>query len=111
MTLPLVTDLSLLNCPHAVPVTLVASVAKVMIEGGRPLTAGDRGMIAGCPFTVPTGKPQPCATALFTLTASKVFIEGKPAVLTNPADLCHSADQIPNGPVVWATVQAKVLAS
>jgi hypothetical protein len=33
-----------------------------------------------------------------------------PVLLVNPSDLCQSADQIPNGPVIWTGPQTKVLA-
>jgi hypothetical protein len=111
MTIPIVTMATKIQCPHAIPGTLITSTAKVMVENMPPLVMGDKGMIAGCPFTVPSGKPQPCATALLTKAATKVLAENKPVLLMNPADLCQSADQIPNGPVVWAMIQSKVLAT
>lgn len=108
---PVVTMASLAQCPHGVPATLVTATAKVLFVGAPPLVAGDKGMVAGCPFTVPPSKPQPCATAVLTLMATKVLAEGKPVVLMNPADHCLSADQLPGGPVMWTQVQTKVLAT
>jgi hypothetical protein len=111
MSKPVVTMATLIQCPHAIPGTLATTTAKVLVDGMPPLVSGDKGTVAGCPFTVPTGKPQPCATALLTGLASKVLAENKPVLLLNPSDICQSADQIPNGPVVWGTIQAKVLAT
>jgi hypothetical protein len=40
-----------------------------------------------------------------------VMAENKPVLLMNPADICQSGDQIPQGPVGWTSIQAKVLAT
>lgn len=111
MTIPIVTKATVIQCPHMIPGTLATATAKVTIENMPPLVMGDKGTISGCPFTVPPSKPQGCATALLTKAATKVLAENKPVLLMNPADLCQSADQIPNGPVVWTTIQSKVLAT
>ncbi len=108
---PIITLNTQTQCPHCAKGTLAPSAAKVLVDGGPPLVAGDKGTFAGCAFTVPTGKPQPCVTALLTLTATKVMAENKPVLLMNPADMAQSAEQIPGGPVVWTQVQSKVIAT
>ena len=80
-----------------------------VVAGTPAALMGDKGTIAGCPFTTPEPKPQPCVVAEFTKAASKVLSGGTPVLLVNPSDLCKSG-QIPNGPVVWTTPQTKVLA-
>lgn len=110
MSAPVVTVATRTQCPHGAAGTLVPSAATVLVDGAIPLVLGDVGTFAGCPFTVPTGKPQPCVKALLTLASSAVLVEGTPALLVNPADLAQSAEQIPNGPVLWTGVQAKVVA-
>jgi hypothetical protein len=110
MTIPIVTMATLIQCPHGIPGSVTTSTAKVMIDNAPPLVAGDKGTVAGCPFTVPSGKPQPCVTALLTKASTKVLAENKPVLLMNPADLCQSAEQIPQGPVTWTMIQSKVLA-
>jgi hypothetical protein len=100
------------QCPHgAGKVAFLSSATKVLIQSGLPLVVGDKGTVAGCPFTIPLSKPQPCVTALVPMTAIKVLIENKPAVLKGPADMCQSAEQIPQGPVAYANFQTKVLAT
>jgi hypothetical protein len=111
MSPPIVTMATRIQCPHGAPGTLVTSTAKVMVENMAPLVIGDKGTIAGCPFTVPGPTPQPCVTALLTKAATKVLAENKPVLLMNPSDLCQSAAQTPQGPVVWANIQTKVLAT
>ena len=108
---PIITMNTQTQCPHGIPGTMIPGATKVLVDNGLVLVAGDQGVFAGCPFTVPTGKPQPCVKALLTLTATKVLVENKPVLLVNPADMAQSADQIPNGPVIWASVQTKVIAS
>jgi hypothetical protein len=108
---PVLTMLARAQCPHGGPGTLVAGATKVLADNGLVLLAGDAGSFAGCAFTVPTGKPQPCVKAQLTLAASKVLVENKPILLLNPADLALSAEQIPGGPVVWGSVQSKVVAT
>jgi hypothetical protein len=111
MSIPILTAAGTIQCPHAAPGSLVASSTKVLIDSAPPLLAADKGTISGCPFTVPTGKPQPCVTALLTKASSKVLVEGKPVLLMNPSDMCQSAEQIPQGPVVWGSLQTKVVAT
>jgi len=111
MSKPVVTLATRIQCPHMVPGQLMTGTAKVLVDNAPPLVLGDKGTVAGCPFTVPTGKPQPCTTALLTGVSTKVLAEGKAVLLMNPSDICQSVDQIPQGPVVWSTIQTKVLAS
>lgn len=110
MSAPVVTMATVIQCPHAIPAQMIASATKVLVDAAPPLLMGDKGMVSGCPFMV-GNKPQPCVTALLTGVATKVMVEGKFVLLMNPSDICQSAEQIPQGPVVWTTVQTKVLAS
>lgn len=110
MTTPVVTQGTVITCPHSIPATIAASSSKVLIASTPTAVMGDKGTVSGCPFTLPNGKPQPCVTALLTKASSKVLAENKPVLLLNPADICQSGDQIPNGPVVWSSPQTKVLA-
>lgn len=112
MTIPIVTMASVAQCPHAIPATLLSSASKVLVVGAPPLVLGDKGTVAGCPFQLPAGPtPSPCVTLMLTGASSKVLVEGKPALKMNPSDLGVAATQAPQGPVIWANVQAKVLAT
>lgn len=110
MTTPILTQGTVATCPHAIPVTIAASGAKLLIAGTPAGVMGDKGSIAGCPFTTPGPKPQPCLVAEFTKTSSKVQSGGNFVLLINPSDLCKSGG-IHNGPVIWTTPQTKVLAT
>ena len=108
MTTPIVTQGTIITCPHSIPATITASGSKLLIAGTPAALMGDPATVSGCPFTIGT-KPQPCVTAELTKAASKVTSGGTPVLLVNPSDLCKSG-QIPNGPVVWSSPQTKVLA-
>ena len=99
------------QCPHAAPGTLISTAATVTIDGAAPMLQGDSGLVTGCPFTLPGGKPQPCVKIVMILSAQSVLVENKPVLLLNPGDLCQSAEQAPNGPAVWVATQTKVTAT
>lgn len=111
MTRPIVTMATLTQCPHGIPGQLMTSTTKVLVDAAPALALGDKGTVAGCPFTLPNGKPQPCVTELLTGVSTKVMAEGRFVLLMNPSDICQSAEQIPQGPVIWTMVQTKVIAS
>jgi len=111
MTFPILTLATQGQCPHGGMASFIATGAKVMIQGSPVLTQGDNVLVAGCAFTVPPGKPQPCVKGLNTMPSSKVMVGGKPAILQGPADLAQSAEQIPGGPLIYSSVQMKVMAT
>jgi hypothetical protein len=92
-------------------VTFAATSAKVTIQGSPVFVQGDFATVAACPFTIPPSKPQPCVVAKLALASAKVVVESRPAVLKGPADLCQSAEQIPQGPVIYGSLQTKVIAT
>lgn len=113
MAFPILTAATVANCPHQAKVTFISTATKVLVAGSPPMLAGDLAPVGPppCPFTVPTGKPQPCAVAKLKLEAKKVLVEGRAVILRSPGDICESADKIPAGPVAYVNVQVKVSAS
>lgn len=105
---PLVHVGAVATCPHAGPVTIIPSNARVLVGGAPVATVADQFMIAGCVFTVPGPKPQPCVTARWLSPAARVLVGGSPAVLQTSAGLCLSAEQIPQGPPTIASAQPRV---
>ena len=110
MTTPVVTQGTIMTCPHSIPAIITATGAKLLIAGTPAALQGDTATVSGCPFTTPEPKPQPCVTAEMTKAATKVTSGGTPVLLVNPSDLCKSGS-IPNGPVVWSSPQTKVQAT
>ncbi len=110
MSRPIVTQMTQTQCPHGGMGTLMTSNSKVLIDNGPALVQGDQGTVAGCAFTLPNGKPQPCVTEKLLGFSTKVQAGGSPVLLQNPPDLCYSAESIPQGPVTWTNIQQKVTA-
>ncbi|MDQ0767290.1 hypothetical protein QF031_000039 [Pseudarthrobacter defluvii] len=98
------------QCAHMAPATVQTSNTRVFVGTTLVITAADLHSVAGCPFTVPGPKPQPCATIRWA-PAARVFVHGQPAVVQMPGTgqgICSSAEQIPQGPPVIASLQARV---
>ena len=100
---------ALLTCPHQAPVAAPPTNTRVFVGGRLALTAVDVVTVAGCPFTTPVPKPQPCVTVKM-IPSTKVLINGQPAAILTPATLCFSVEQILQGPPNSAATQTKVVA-
>jgi hypothetical protein len=96
-------------CPHGGQISVIPTNVRVT-AGGQPIAVlADTFLVAGCVFTVPPGKPQPCTTVQWLVPAARVTIGGQPAILQSSSGLCLSADMIPAGPpnVVVTQVRAQ----
>jgi hypothetical protein len=77
--------------------------------GGQPVAVmADQFTVAGCSFTVPPNKPQPCAKVQWLVPAARVRVGGSPVILATSTGLCQSADQIPAGPPNVIVTQLRV---
>jgi len=79
----------------------------VKVGGQAVVTASDTFTIAGCPFTVPGPKPQPCVKVQWLVPATRVTVHGQKVLLKDSQGLCQSADQIPAGPPAVQQTQQK----
>ena len=95
-------------CPHGGTVTVIPSQVRVTVGGQPVATMGDQFIVAGCAFTVPGPKPQPCIKIQWLVPATRVMVGGSPAILQSSSGLALSAEQIPQGPpnVVVTQVRA-----
>ncbi|TVR51413.1 MAG: hypothetical protein EA425_06960 [Puniceicoccaceae bacterium] len=109
MSGPLVHVSAAINCPHGGPVTVVPAQTRVLASGQPVATLADQYLVAGCAFTLPGGKPQPCMRVQWLVPASRVLVNGAPAILQGSSGLCLSAEQIPQGPPIVAATQPRVL--
>jgi hypothetical protein len=100
---------SIALCPHGGQVTIVSSDARVLASGTPVATLADQFLIAGCAFTVPPGKPQPCIRVQWFAGSTRVLAGGQPAVLATGTGLALSAEGIPGGPPVVASAQLRVV--
>ncbi len=99
----LVTAASTLMCPHAGPVTIVSENETVLGEDGPLCTLEDVFIVQGCPQTQPGLSP--CMTVAWLESATRVFIEGVPALLTPGETFC---DGVPPGPATVVFCQSRV---
>lgn len=94
-------------CPHGGQVSTTPGSAKVTVGGQGVASLADTFPIAGCSFTLPNGKPQPCMKVQWVTQAVRVKIGGQPAILSTSSGLCLTAEQIPQGPPSVVTTQQR----
>lgn len=95
-------------CPHGGPITTISTNARVLVSGQPVATMADQFLVAGCAFTVPPGKPQPCLKVQWLQPALRVTVLGQPAILRTSVGLCQSPEQIPQGPPTVLVTQPRV---
>ena len=88
---------------------MISTNARVLVNSQPVATLSDTYTIAGCPFTVPGPKPQPCVTAKWIAPAVRVQVNGQPVILQTSAGICQSAEQAPQGPPNVLATQTRVL--
>jgi hypothetical protein len=96
-------------CPHGGQIQIISSDARVLVGGLMVATMADQFIIAGCAFTVPPGKPQPCVRVQWMVPAVRVVANAQPVILQDSVGICFSADGIPAGPPTLVTVQPRVI--
>jgi hypothetical protein len=97
-------------CPHAGQVQTISSNTRVLVSGMPVATFADTYLVAGCPFMAGT-KPQPCIKVQWMTPATRVMVNGQPAILQTSTGLCQSAEQIPQGPPIVVNTQTRVIGS
>lgn len=98
-------------CPHGGTTAIVSTNSRVLVNGQPVATMADVYMIAGCAFTVPVGKPQPCIKVQWLVPATRVLVNGQPPILQTSTGLCQSPEQIPQGPPIVVACQTRVIAT
>ncbi len=96
------------TCPHGGMVNVITSNVRVLVSGQPVATLADQCTVAGCVFTVPPGKPQPCLKVQWLAPAVRVLVNGQPAILNTSAALCLSPEQAPQGPPIVSVTQPRV---
>jgi hypothetical protein len=102
-----------IQCPHGGLGVVAPSQPRVLVSGQPVATMASVITVAGCVFTVPGPKPQPCVLIKWLMPAARVMVGGQPAaVLPAPGagpGLCQSAEQIPQGPPIVSAIQTRVI--
>jgi hypothetical protein len=104
-----------MTCFHGVPAQIPPAQPRVLVSGQPVATVAGTIAVAGCPFTLPNGKPQPCVTIRWTMPSARVLVAGSPALLQpSPGPgpgMCLSPEQIPQGAPFVTALQPRVLAT
>jgi hypothetical protein len=87
-----------------------------VVVSGQPIaTMTSVIAVAGCVFTVPGPKPQPCVLVKWAMPSTRFVVGGRPALLCPGPGLgpgmAQSVEQIPGGPPIVGSVQTRVLGS
>ncbi|MCR9088143.1 MAG: hypothetical protein NXH97_15515 [Rhodobacteraceae bacterium] len=73
-------------CTHGGQALPSTTSTRVQLGGQPAVTAAHSFTIAGCPFSTGDG-PKPCASVTWTAPATRVRIEGAPALLSSSAGI------------------------
>lgn len=103
----LLTDASVLMCPHGGTVQVVTSDSRVQATSGFVLRSSDTFTVVGCPFTLGTVY-HPCATVQWVVPALRSKAVGDSTLTTDSVGLCQAADQAVQGPVQIVVAQPRV---
>jgi hypothetical protein len=95
-------------CPHAGPIQTTSSNARVLVGGMPVATLADQFVVAGCVFNI-SGSPHPCVRVQWLTPATRVLVNGQPAILQSSTGLSLAADQAPQGPPSIVATQPRVI--
>jgi hypothetical protein len=94
-------------CPHGGQISYITSNIRVSVSKQKVVTSGDVFPIAGCVFNVASA-PHPCVNVKWIVPATRILVNGQPALLSDSVGLCQSADQSPQGPPSVIVTQLRV---
>jgi len=92
---------STVMCPHGGQVSMTTTNMRVMVEGQPVVTIDDQSQVVGCP----SGQ---CVSVEWLVPASRVFVNGKPVILSHSSGMCRGADTSPKGTPVVISTQTRV---
>lgn len=110
MSSPVLTQSTTVQCPHGGSASVTPSNQMAKADGSPILTVADIHQVVGCPFTLPSGTPNPCALIQWQAPAVQAKVNQIPVLLENSVGLCIG----PTGPQGTAQIvsnQSKVKAS
>jgi len=93
-------------CPHAGTVTIVSQNQAVLAQDGPLCTVSDTFTVAACQLT--QAQMKPCVTVAWPEPATRVFVNGVPALVTPSTTLTDGAQPGPASVLlfqqrVWGT--------
>jgi hypothetical protein len=98
-------------CPHLGQISVLSTNTRVFVSGVPVATLMDNFPILGCIFQIPATPPipHPCVRVQWTVPATRVFVNGQPAILQLSTGLCLAVDMVPQGPPVITFTQTRVI--
>ena len=95
------------TCMHLGQVQTISSNSRVLVSGMPVATMSDEFVVAVCPFIV-ANAPHPCVKVVWT-PATRVLINGQPAILQSGPGVGQAADRAPQGIVTVGATQTRVI--
>jgi hypothetical protein len=108
MLSPVITQASVMVCPHGAPVVATSSQSDLVIEGAPALVVTDPAVVNGCPF-VSNGTPSPCLSVTWTNPAVDLSVNGIPVLLQTSIGTCNGGSGV-QGVVSIVSTETSVLA-
>ncbi len=106
MTGPILHLGATVTCAHGGQALPAVPSARVLVNGQPAIAMTSPWTVAGCAFAPPAGNG-PCVTASYVAAATRVLIEGAPAVLMSSVSVCA-----PTGtPLIPVQAQTRVIGS
>src|SRR4051812_18275647 len=105
MPIPILTTASTIMCTHGGQAILQPGSPMFKVQGAAVLLETDIHSVAGCAFTLPAGKPQPCTTIRWTCGGMQTKVNNVGVLLQSSVGICYSAEQIPQGSAIVAQTQ------
>jgi len=90
---------------------LTTANSQVKIDGVPALLESDIHPVAGCAFTIPPGKPQPCIKIEWSGGATTCKANGTGVLTQSSIGKCTSAEGAVQGLAIVANTQMKVQAN
>lgn len=107
----ILTTSSQVMCTHGGKATLTTANTQLKVDGAPALLESDIHSVAGCSFTIPPNKPQPCIKIEWAAGATMCKSNGTGVLIQSSVGKCISAEGATQGIAIIAQTQMKVKAT
>ena len=107
----ILTTMSQIKCTHGGTAILATANIVAKVDGAPALLETDIHPVAGCPFTVPGPKPQPCIRIEWTGGANMCKSNGTKVLTHSSIGKCINAEGATQGIAIIAQTQMKAKAN
>jgi hypothetical protein len=107
----ILTTMSQVKCTHGGTAMLSTANTLMKVDGAPALLEADVHPVAGCPFTVPGPKPQPCVKIEWAAGAEMCKSNGIKVLIQSSVGKCISAEGAIQGVAIVAQTQMKAKAT